>query len=85
MSRYIDADHLRKWILSWWERTEPTSEYLEGGDILNQIDREPSVEIIRCRECKYTDGEPPIADGRSWCNLHGSFMYYCSDGEREGE
>ena len=46
------------------------------------IREEPSVEIIRCQDCKYTDGEPPIADGRSWCVLHGSFMYYCSDGSR---
>lgn len=53
MSRYIGADHLRKWMLSWWERTEPTSEYLKGRDILNQIDREPSIDIVRCGECKY--------------------------------
>ena len=53
MSRYIDADHLRKWILSWWERTEPTSECLKGRDILNQIDREPSIDIVRCQDCKH--------------------------------
>ena len=42
----------------------------------------PSIDICFCKDCKYTDGEPPIADGRSWCVLHGSFMYYCSDGCR---
>ena len=47
-------------------------------------EQEP-IDIVRCGECKYTDGEPPIVDGRSWCILHGCFMYYCSDGEREGE
>ena len=39
-------------------------------------------EIIRCKDCKYWDGEKPIADGRYWCIIHGSFMYYCSDAER---
>jgi hypothetical protein len=39
-------------------------------------------EIIKCRDCKYTDGCEPIEDGRYWCCLHGSFMYYCSDAER---
>lgn len=39
-------------------------------------------EIVLCGECKHTDGNPPIADGRSWCEKHNSFMYYCSDGER---
>ena len=40
------------------------------------------AEIIRCKDCKYNDGEEPIADGRYWCMLHQSFMYYCSDAER---
>ena len=39
-------------------------------------------ELVLCSECKYTDGKSPIADGRSWCEKHSSFMYYCSDGER---
>ena len=44
----------------------------------------PSVqpEIIQCKDCKFTDGNRPIADGRYWCVIHGSFMYFCSDAER---
>ena len=38
-------------------------------------------EIIRCKDCKYAD-EKPISDGRHWCSLHCSYMYYCSDAER---
>lgn len=41
------------------------------------------TEIIHCRDCKYTDGCEPIEDGRYWCCLHESFMYYCSDAERK--
>lgn len=39
-------------------------------------------DIVRCQDCKFTDGERPIADGRYWCVLHSSFMYFCSDAER---
>ena len=42
-------------------------------------------EIVRCKDCKFTDGERPIADGRYWCVLHSSFMYFCSDAERREE
>ena len=38
-------------------------------------------EIVRCKECKHR-GEKPIADGRYWCEIHDTFMYYCSDAER---
>ena len=44
--RLIDAEHLTKWILSWWEQTSPTSEYLKGADILAQIDREPAIDAV---------------------------------------
>lgn len=88
--RLIDADHLRKWILSWWERTEPTSEFLKGGDILNQIDREPSIDIVCCGECKYAEvSVSPIAG--LWCIRFGindmamKADDFCSYGEREGE
>ena len=39
-------------------------------------------EIVMCKECKHR-GEKPIADGRYWCDIHGTFMYYCSDAERK--
>ena len=40
--------------------------------------------LVRCGECKYSDGKP-IADGRYWRDVHGSFMRYCSEGERSRE
>jgi len=51
--------------------------------IVNGIKKLPSAqpEIIRCKDCKHR-GEKPIADGQYWCDLHGTFMYYCSDAER---
>lgn len=46
----------------------------------------PSVgsDIVCCEDCKYAD-DKPIADGRYWCELHYSYMYYCSDAERKKE
>ena len=58
----------------------------ENGELvaLGSLDALPSAQpdIIHCRDCEFTDGEKPIADGRYWCVLHGSFMYFCSDAER---
>lgn len=47
------------------------------------LDDVPSAqpEIIHCRGCKHR-GEKPISDGRYWCDIHDTFMYYCSDAER---
>ena len=39
-------------------------------------------EIIYCKDCEFTDGKGPIADGRYWCVLHAGFMDFCSDAER---
>lgn len=52
-------------------------------EINKQIQNLPSVEpeIVMCKECKHR-GEEPIADGRYWCDIHDTFMYYCSDAER---
>ena len=50
---------------------------------INVVASMPSAqpEIIRCKECKHR-GETPIADGQYWCDIHDTFMYYCSDAER---
>ena len=51
-------------------------------DAWNQYKNYPrQPEIIHCRDCKHR-GEKPITDGRYWCEIHDTFMYYCSDAER---
>ena len=76
--RLIDADALAYIVASNGD-----------ADFINKVTRlmidAPSIDLVFCGECKHTYGNPPIADGRLWCKRHGSFMYYCSDGEREGE
>lgn len=69
--RPIDAEHLTKWILSWWEQTSPTSEYLKGADILAQIDREPTIEAVSVVRGEWTPN-PQIGWGETWvCSICG--------------
>ena len=85
MSRYIDVDEVLEQIRK--KLGIKSLDYLLEAErqIVDAIQSAPSIDIVFCGECKHTYGNPPIADGRSWCKKHGAFMYYCSDGEREGE
>ena len=77
MSRYVDIDFI----------LDETDEFgYENGFLYGLSGNSaPSIDICFCHECKYTDGKPPIADGRLWCRKHYAYMYYCSDGERSSE
>ena len=70
MSRWIDADALPR--------------HGQRGGIVHWKDIEdaPSIDIVRCRECKAYDSEC------EWCGGLGLEMKpddFCSYGEREGE
>ena len=60
------------------------SGYCRPANIAVELRKLPSAqpEIIYCKDCKFTDEKKPIADGRYWCVIHESFMYFCSDAER---
>ena len=92
MSRYIDADALK-------ELYKPFQSYngkelaVPIGAILANIDDAPSIDIVRCQECKYKrineDGETryyycALEDrpNRQWSV---DDTDYCSWAEREGE
>jgi len=87
MSRYIDANKLiefinSKFVVSW------KHDY-DGGfkdacvEILNAIEDTPTIEIIRCGECKwYNCGACFRDDG---ANNGRNADDFCSYGEREGE
>ena len=68
------------WKSDWWEGEKDIAliDFFPVSDA-----QKPSAphEIIRCKDCKHR-GETPIADGRYWCDIHDTFMYYCSDAER---
>ena len=90
MSRYIDADELTEFVE---RRFDITWEHdYEGGikdacvDILDFIDSAPSIDIVRCRECKYWKSTVQMPNGTEVKCLYGRKADdFCSYGEREGE
>lgn len=87
MSRWIDADALKQ------KYTMATTRY-SGGImerpvvVLEAIDDAPSIDIVRCKECKHGEYREDFDD--YLCDQLGlGFVsdadFFCSYGEREGE
>lgn len=69
--RLIDAEHLKRWILARWEKTDPASEYpLRAIDIIDQVDREDTIEAEPVRHGHWTrDYESSWGDSRFMCSV----------------
>ena len=82
MGRLIDADAVKNIIRSGVSTdTEADQEY-----VCERIDEAPSIEIVRCRECKRHGAS--LNDGCVYCTQLMWTMNaddFCSYGEREGE
>lgn len=79
MSRYIDTkwleDNAKEYSLGYYEEDE-------WAIPLNVLDSAPSIDIVRCRECKYYEAK------EDWCYWRDEAITaddFCSYGEREGE
>ena len=89
MSRYIDADAIedkaKQYSLGYYEEDEWAVPFKE-------ITSAPSIDIVRCRECRwlrycetedlnmFLDCDHPDGGG-----IPRSEDWFCADGEREGE
>ena len=97
MSRYIDADaliggikenNLGKWYVG---RIDGKSEEVIPTDTVYKIiDSAPSIDLIRCAECRRVreDGGHANCNGYLYCRKWKTLVDedgYCSWGEREGE
>ena len=92
MSRWIDADAMKEKIDSIWNG-RPLS--LLGARILVMIDEAPSIDIVRCRECKHCSLDVCVertVSGKerciNICNRHSAEWvvdkdWFCADGERK--
>ena len=70
MSRWIDADHLRRWMIARWQESDPyTDRPFRADEILAQIDRELSIDIVRCGECNEWNEYARDELGRCDCHL----------------
>ena len=83
MSRYIDADALKKrvseLIIPDWTRTLIRS-WLDSAPTVD------AVQVVRCRDCKYCYAEG-FVNARNVCEKHYDFGnvdddWFCADGER---
>ena len=95
MSRYIDADALMAECEeelkdeSLWHDEDTTKDYAEGSDdgkrlIMNIIDSAPSIDIVRCKECKHRTDSKAKSFCEKWLREVDADDF-CSYGEREGE
>ena len=77
--RLIDADALEEKIDNIWDG-RPLSTL--GARILAMIDRTPTIDIVRCKDCKY---RTELFDTR-WhpcTSVPTNADWFCADGERK--
>lgn len=84
-----DFETIRIHLSAYKEKLGNQHRWEEAEEYQRIIDRFMSfastqLEIVRCKDCIHR-GEKPIADGRYWCEIHDTFMYYCSDAERRAD
>ncbi len=81
--RLIDADKLNIDFYDEYETEDDIYAYEYVSK--HQIDEAPSIDIVRCKECKHWNEED------HWCDIRDSYGWdykpndFCSYGEREGE
>ena len=80
MSRYIDIDKVLKEL----HLNHKDVIYIDKRDTAKRIEKIPSIDIVRCKECRY------YKQSEAFCeNCNGLWQAgddcFCSYGEREGE
>lgn len=88
MSRYIDADALhdalkakQKWVVRCGDKHNEGYTY---DQVHFAIDEAPSIDIVRCQECRYRNERCGMGEHR-WCerlNMSTAPDDFCSYGER---
>lgn len=93
MSRYIDADAIDKAFSKLRFNNDGELEhygdrpnwYLWGSEVENLIADAPSIDIVRCQDCRHRYMD---ADLQVWTCTYGLMIKpdgFCNYGEREGE
>ena len=66
MSRWIDAE----WLKAFFEADKGKDRMTPIDSLLALIDDAPSIDIVRCRECKYAEVSVSPITGL-WCTRFG--------------
>ena len=95
MSRYTDVDNLKKVLVAMVGVYADDEDYCVNlHSILRMIDKLPTVEIVYCKECRYSymtyDGlckycEWEKDDEDNFIELYYSGDHFCDFGERKTE
>lgn len=92
MSRYIDAEWIRSLYADFKDYGGRTDWETPVANVLATIDDAPSIDIVRCSECKHwcnhKDADYDQSEFVYYCDVHKvsfSGIDFCSYGEREGE
>ena len=84
MSKYIDAE----WLKAFFEADKGKNRNVPIDILLALIDSAPSIDIVRCSECKYCHYEQENDVYHCYKLFHRFYdanKHFCSYGEREGE
>ena len=82
MSRYIDADAIIE--KKWQAESEACFYALEDVVSVTDIEEAPSIDIVRCQDCKYWVYNFNGC-ARNPCTEPWDATDFCNYGEREGE
>ena len=90
MSRYIDADELIADLEEWKQNPNNDDSSMDLVNHFQGIVRtEPTIDIVRCKECRWYDSGQNESDSWNYCTRHfGHYIDtndddYCSYGERK--
>lgn len=85
--RLIDGDILiRKYIDTDIEKFSNSDVKIVLENLKQNILKAPSIDIVRCRECKHWKQAPKTDKG--WCDKLDGLLeptWYCADGERDND
>ena len=84
--RLIDADAMKEWIDEYVSVFKKS----DNKDIKGYIEHQPTIDIVRCKECKHYDKFPTWSACTYWSGdpyeqASVNADDFCSYGEREGE
>ena len=88
MSRYVDAEYVKAVMLNDRLMQGNAEFTLYAQQVETQVNALPSIEIVRCKECKYwqdNNGGYPHEECRWSKDETPDADDFCSYGEREGE
>jgi hypothetical protein len=88
--RLIDADKLKEFPIrrDHYDKKHGNEHFINGIEtVLEYADNLPTVDIVRCKDCKYKDKWETNAYGYQWCGVSGlqvvEDISFCSYGERK--